>query len=129
MAIERPATPGARGRAGPGFPALRRLAVPPVPEPAAGPPARPEPAHHHSVQILPAPHVDAAGEAVRIEEFEQRRKAVGVPVVGGGRQEQPVLEAAAEIPHRARELRFDPVPAPMAGSRVMSLVEDQQASG
>lgn len=35
-----------------------------------------EPTHHHVVEHLLAPHLDAAGEAVGIEQFQQGGKAV-----------------------------------------------------
>ena len=84
--------------------------------------------HHHGFQILPAAHPDAPREAVRIEQLQQRREAVRVSVVGRGGKEKAVLEAVAEITHRAGELRLDPVAAPVAGRGVVRLVEDQQAA-
>jgi hypothetical protein len=55
----------------------------------------------------------AAREAIRVEELEERGEAVRVAVVRRGRQEKTMLEAASEVPHRAREFRFDAV-APAA---------------
>ena len=43
-----------------------------------------EPAHHHVVELPPAPHPDAAGEAVGVEQLEQGREAVRVAVVRRG---------------------------------------------
>ena len=83
---------------------------------------------HHGFQVLPAAHLDAAREAVRIKQLQQRREAVRVSVVGRGRQEQAVLEAITEITHGARELRLDAVPPPVAGCGVVRLVENEQAS-
>ena len=53
-----------------------------------------EPADHHVLERLLAAHLDAAGEAVRVEQLEQRREAVRVAVVRRGREEEAVLEAA-----------------------------------
>ena len=88
-----------------------------------------ETAHHHRIQILLTLDLDAACEPVRIEQFQQGREAVGVPVVRGGGQEQTVLEAIAKVPHRPRELRLDAVAAPVAGRGVVRLVQHEKAPG
>ena len=72
-----------------------------------------EAAHHDVFERLLAAHLDAAGEAVGVEQLEQRREAVRVAVVRRGREEQAVLEAAGEVAHGAGELRLDAV-APAA---------------
>ena len=72
-----------------------------------------EPAHHDVLERLLAAHLDAAREAVGVEQLEQRGEAVRVAVVRRGREEQAVLEAAGEIAHGARELGLDAV-APAA---------------
>ena len=86
-------------------------------------------ADHHVVEDTPAAHRDAAREAIRIEQLQQRGEAVRVTVVRRGGQEQPVLETLREIADRAGELRLDAV-AP-AGGRcgMVRLVENQQAAG
>ena len=48
--------------------------------------------------------------------------------MGRGRKKQPVLEAAAQIPHRPRELGFDAVAAARRRCRVMRFVQNQQAA-
>ena len=88
-----------------------------------------EPADHHVLERLLAADRDAAGEAVRVEELEQRREAVRVAVVRRGREEQPVLEAAGEVADGAGELRLDAVAAAARRRGVVRLVEDQQAAG
>ena len=88
-----------------------------------------EPPDHHVVERLAATHLDAAREARRVEQLKQRREAVGVAVVRRGREEQAMLEARAEVAHRAGELRLDAVPAAARRSGVVRLVEDQQAAG
>ena len=68
-------------------------------------------AHHHVLERLLAPNLDAAREAIGIEQLEERREAVRVAVVRCRGEEQAVLEAAGEIAHGARELGLDPVAA------------------
>ena len=70
----------------------------------------------------------AAREAIRVEQLEERREAVRVAVVRRGREEQPVLEAAGEVAHGARELRLDAVAPAARWRRVVRLVEDEQAA-
>ena len=53
-----------------------------------------EAADHHVFESLLAAHLDAAGEALGVEDLQQRREAVRVAVVRRGREEEPVLEAA-----------------------------------
>jgi len=60
-------------------------------------------AHHHRLQI-PRPDFDAPGEPLRIEHLQERGEAVGMPVVRGSAQEQPVLEALCEFTDRLRQL-------------------------
>ena len=88
-----------------------------------------ETAHHHRIQIRSALYLDATRETVRIEQFQERREAVGVPVVGGGGQEQTVFEAIAKVPHRPRELGLDTVAAPVTGCGVVCLVQHEDAPG
>jgi hypothetical protein len=53
-----------------------------------------EPPHEHPGQLL-GTRVDAAGEALRVEQLEQGGEALPVAVVRGGRQEQAVLAMGA----------------------------------
>ena len=82
---------------------------------------------HHVLKCLAPPHLHAAGEPVGIEQFQQRREAVRMPVVRRGRQEEPMLEARREITDGPRELRLDAVAPAARRCRVMRLVEDEQA--
>ena len=86
-------------------------------------------AHHHLVQSTLAPHLDAAGEAVRVQKLQQGREAVRVAVVRRRGQEQAVLEASGQVADCASELGFDPVAPAARGGSVVGLVEDQQAPG
>ena len=79
--------------------------------------------------LLRSAHLDAAGEAVGVEQFQQGGEAPGVAVVGGGGEEQPVLEGVPDLAHRPGQLRFDAVAAAAGGSGVVGLVEDEQAAG
>ena len=58
-----------------------------------------EPADHDRLQLLGL-DVDAAGEALRIEDFEQRREGVGMAVVRRGRQEEAMLEERRDLADR-----------------------------
>src|SRR6202043_734698 len=77
---------------------------------------------------LLAANLDAAGEAVGIEQFEKCGKAVRVPVVGCSGKEHTMLKAAGEIAHGARELGLDPVAAAARGRGMMGLVQNQKTS-
>ena len=59
------------------------------------------------VELLRALDRHTATEALRVEDLEQRREAVGVPVVRRRRQEQPVLEPRRQLANGLRELRVD----------------------
>ena len=86
-------------------------------------------ADHHVLEDALAAHRDAAREAVRIEQFQQRGETVRVAVVRRRGQEQPVLETLRQIADCAGELRLDAV-APAGGRRGMvRLVENQQTAG
>ena len=87
-----------------------------------------EAADHDPIQ-LPRRRPNAAGETEGIQQLEQGREAVRVPVVGRRREEEAVLETPGEVPDRAGELRLDAVAAARGGSGVVRLVEDQQAAG
>ena len=87
-----------------------------------------EPADHDRLQLFGL-DVDASGEALRIEDFEQRREGVGMTVVRGGGQEKPVFEKRRDLAHRPRELAFQSPGRSGRGRRVMRLVEDQHRAG
>ena len=80
-----------------------------------------EPADHHVGELLGLDGHPPA-KALRIEDLEQGREAVGVAVVGRGRQEQLVLEARREVADRAGEVGVDGVAGPAGRGRVVSLV-------
>jgi hypothetical protein len=65
-----------------------------------------EPSHHDRLQLLGL-DVNAAGEPLWIEDFEQCREGVGMPIVGRGGEEKPVLEQGGDFPDRARHLAFN----------------------
>ena len=83
--------------------------------------------HHHVFERAPSPDRHPPGEAVRVEQLQQGGEAVGVAVVGGRGEEQPVLEAPSEVADRAGELRLDAVAPAARRGRVVGLVEDQEA--
>ena len=84
-----------------------------------------EAADHHRLEVL-RPHLDAAREPLRVEHFQQRRKAVGVAVVRRRGEEQTMLEPLGKLAHGLRELTRDRVAGAARRRRVMRLVEDQQ---
>ncbi len=87
-----------------------------------------EPADHDRVQFSGL-DVDASGEALRIEDFEERREGVGMTVVRGRGQEKPVFKKGDDLPHRPRKLAFEGPRGPGGGRRMMRFVEDQHRAG
>ena len=87
-----------------------------------------EPADHDRLQLFGL-DVDAPGEALRIEDFEERREGVGMTVVRGGGQEKPVFEKRRDLPHGPRELAFQGPDGSGGGRRMVRLVEDQHRAG
>ena len=74
-----------------------------------------------------AVRVDAPGEALVVEQLQQRGERLLVAVVRGRGQEQPVLEVRREPPDRLGLLRVDGVDLLRRGrGDVVRLVEDQQ---
>ena len=71
----------------------------------------------------------AADEALRIENFHQRGKAVRVPVMRRCRQEQAVLESRRQLADCLRDLQVDGVFAAARRGGMVRLVEDQQRAG
>ena len=58
----------------------------------------------------------AAGEALRVEDLQQRREAVRMAIVRRGGQEQSMLEAAGDLPDRLGELAIDGLARPLDGA-------------
>jgi len=84
---------------------------------------------HDGVEKLRPLHRDAAAEAERVEQLEERGEAVRVAVVGRGREEEAVLEAGREVADGLRESRVDGVLRPRGGRGVVRLVEDEKRAG
>ena len=84
-----------------------------------------QPPHHDRLEIL-RPHYDAAGEPLRVQHLQQCRAAIRVPVVRGGRQEQPMLEAVRELAGGPAELARDGVANARRRGGVVRLVEDEK---
>ncbi len=68
----------------------------------------------------------ASAETLRVEDLEQGGEAVGVAVVGRGREEKPVLEPRGEVADGAGDLRVDGVLLAAGRGGVVRFVEDQQ---
>ena len=73
-------------------------------------------------------HRHAAGEALRVEDLEERREAVRMTVVRRGGQKEPVLETPGDLAHGLRELTVDGVARAARRCGVVRLVEDQQGA-
>jgi hypothetical protein len=63
---------------------------------------------------------------VGIEDFEERTEAVGMAVMGRGREEQAVLEAWGQVADGAGEAGVDGVTGATGGRGVVRPVEDEQ---
>jgi hypothetical protein len=85
-----------------------------------------EPPDHHVGEDFLAANGHATAEPLRVEDLQEGGKAVGVAVVRGGGQEQPMFEAGREVADDARDARVDGVPLAARGGRVVRLVEDEQ---
>ena len=87
-----------------------------------------QPPDHHRVPVaVRGGH--ALGEAVGVEQLQQRLERLGVAVVGGGGEEQPVLEVRGQLAHRPGAQRVLGVAAHRGGGDLMGLVHDQQVEG
>jgi hypothetical protein len=64
---------------------------------------------------------------LRIEELEERREAVGVPVVGRRREEEPVLETRSHVADDAGNARVHGVLRGACRGGGVSFVEDEEA--
>ena len=106
------------------------LADDPLGEPAGdGPEVFLEPADHHVFEELLGPDGHAPAESLRVEDFQQGGEAVGVAVVGRGREEQPVLEPPGQVADGPGDLRVDGVFRAARRGGVVGLVEDEQRAG
>ena len=81
-------------------------------------------AHHHRLQLARV-RLDAAGEALVVEQLQQRGEALAVAVVRGGGQEQLMLEVRADGADRLRALRVERGQAVALRRDVVRLVHDQ----
>lgn len=66
-------------------------------------------AAHHDAVTIAFQHPDAAGEALRVQNFQQRAETVGVSVVRGGGEKQAVLEACGQVADRLGDSGIDGV--------------------
>jgi hypothetical protein len=87
-----------------------------------------EAAHHHGVARLGS-HLHAATKTLRVEDFEQRGKTVGMAVVGCRREEKTMFKPIGDVAHHPRKTRVDAVAGAAGGRRVMGLVEDEHRAG
>ena len=86
-----------------------------------------EPADHHRLELRVTAHGDAAREALRIEQLEERRETVRVPVVRRRAEEQATLGARDDVSYDARDLRVDGVSARARGRGDVGFVQDEEA--
>ena len=84
-----------------------------------------QPPDHHRVPVAVG-HRHALGEAVGVEELQQRLERLVVAVVGGGGEEQPVLEMRGQLAHGPGAQRVLGVSAHRGRGDLMGLVDDQQ---
>ena len=83
------------------------------------------PTHHHLAESL-VTGAHAPGEALVIEQFEQRGEALQVSVVRSSGEEQPMLEVRHDLSEQTRALRIGRVAAAAGGRGVVCLVDDEQ---
>ncbi len=103
------------------------LADDPLGEPSRdGPQVFLEATNHHGVEDFLSPDRDAPAKALGVEDLEQGGEAVRVPVVGSGREEEPVLEPPGQVAHGPGDLRVDGILRAARRGGVVGLVEDQQ---
>ena len=84
---------------------------------------------HHRFELLGTGDGHAAGESLRIEDFQERREAVRVAVVRGGREEQAMLELRRHLAHDMGDVGIDRILRRRRGCRRVRLVHDEQALG
>ncbi len=84
-----------------------------------------EAAYHHGLQLL-AVNPDAAREALAVQQFQQGGKALGIAVMGRGREEKLVLEVRRDPAQSTRAVRVGRVLSPAGGRDIMRLVYDEQ---
>ena len=87
-----------------------------------------EPADHHVVEHLLF-HRHATAESLRVEDFQQSREAVGVPIVRRGGQKQPMLEPGGQVANGAGDLRIDGVFLATGRGGMVGFVQDEQRAG
>ena len=71
---------------------------------------------------------NAATEPLRIEDFQKRRKAVGVAVMRRGGKKQPVFKPRGQVADGPRDLRVDRILLTAGRGRVVGFIEDEQAN-
>ena len=105
--------------------------------PALGKPGLPVPAflqfrlhppHHHRAQLFAARR-HRTGEALVIQQFQQRREALPITVMRGRRQKQLVFKVRGQSADRLGALRIRGVMTAPGRRDVMRLVHDQQVIG
>src|SRR2546430_694441 len=84
-----------------------------------------EAADHDGVQLL-AVDLDAPGETLVVQQFQQRGKALGVAVMGRRREKQLVLIVRSEAAQSQGALRICGVLSLPGWSNIMGLVNDEQ---
>jgi hypothetical protein len=83
-------------------------------------------ATHHDRGELARIGTYATLEPLVIEQLKQRRETLGVPVVGGGAEEQAVLEVRRHRPDGVRPVGIEGVEVATRGSDIVRLIEDEQ---
>ena len=86
------------------------------------------PPNHDGIQLI-AVGGDGTGEALAVEQFQQSGKALPVAVVGGGGEEQLVLEMRGQQANGQGAHGVGGVLAAPGGGDVVGLVNDQQIIG
>ena len=117
-----------------GEPELRRLWRKPadvdLPDDPLGKPAL-DGAHilletaHHDIGELLRPHRNTPAESLRVKDLQHGGEAIGVPVMGGSREEKTVLEPPGQVADGPGDFRVDRVLCPARGGGVVCLVENQ----
>ena len=83
----------------------------------------------HDVVEAAFEHLNAAGEALGVEQFEQGAETVGVAIVGRGGEEKAVLEARREVADGFGDARINGVFGAARRGGVVSFVENQKRAG
>ena len=80
---------------------------------------------HDDIGELLRPHRNTSAESLRVKDLQHGGEAIGVPVMGGSREEKTVLEPPGQVADGPGDLRVDRVPCPARGGGVVCLVENQ----